>query len=64
VSPYAPDVHELESHLASEEATLTPALNALPAVVTEDDLLPPQEEGAIMSVNRAAKPDSDGKGEI
>ncbi|HZB29906.1 MAG TPA: hemerythrin domain-containing protein [Streptosporangiaceae bacterium] len=53
----------LESHLAVEEARLAPALNALSAVVTEDDLLPPPEEGAIMSVNGTAKPGSDGKRE-
>jgi hypothetical protein len=54
----------LESHLALEEAKLAPALNALSAVVAEDDLLPPPEEGAIMSVNGSVKPGGDGKGDI
>lgn len=49
----------LESHLVFEEAKLAPALNALSAVVAEDDLLPPPEQGAIMSVNGTAKPDGE-----
>jgi iron-sulfur cluster repair protein YtfE (RIC family) len=53
----------LESHLAFEESKLAPALNALSAVVTEDDLLPVPEEGAIMSVNGTAKPERDRKRE-
>jgi hypothetical protein len=53
----------LESHLVFEETRLAPALNALSAVVTEDDLLPPPEEGAIMSVNGTAKPEHNGKRE-
>jgi iron-sulfur cluster repair protein YtfE (RIC family) len=53
----------LETHLAFEEAKLGPALNALSAVVTEDDLLPPPEEGAIMSVNGTAKSEGNGRRE-
>jgi hemerythrin-like domain-containing protein len=45
----------LESHLAFEEAKLAPALNALSAVVPEDDLVPLPDEGAIMSVNGTGK---------